>query len=131
MRERDASDLVDHFIDIVLSHQLALILLDPDAQQCRLSRDAPHNRSARRLLPLTPQVRKYTTRSWSSGKASPCRWITPSASSLPVGAGAIEVQRPRRRADADRGRETGLATGATVSVSSTSRSFLIVDDKHL
>jgi hypothetical protein len=32
----DASDLVDQFIDIVLSHPLALLLVDPDAQQCRL-----------------------------------------------------------------------------------------------
>ena len=57
MRQRDASDLVDQFIDIVLAHQRALLLLDPYAQQRRLCRGIfGVSRSARRLLPLAPQV---------------------------------------------------------------------------
>ena len=87
-----AADLVDQFIDIVLSHQLALLLLDPDAQQCHLRQDMLRiSRSARRLPPLAPQVSQIGP---SSGKPSPCRWITPSAFELAdVGPAAIEVLR--------------------------------------
>jgi len=57
MRQRDASDLVDQFIDIVLSHQFALLLLDPDAQLFRLRQGMLRiSRSARRLLPLASRI---------------------------------------------------------------------------
>jgi len=53
----DAADAVDQFVDIIPAYQLALLLLDPYAQQRRLCRGMfGIRRSARRLLPLAPQV---------------------------------------------------------------------------
>jgi hypothetical protein len=57
MRQRDAAHRVDQRNDILAQHQLALLLHDPDAQQCRLRQGMLRiSRSARRLLPLAPQV---------------------------------------------------------------------------
>jgi hypothetical protein len=57
LRQYKASHLVNHgFVRITL-HQLTLLLLNPEAQQCRLRRSMfGISRSTRRLLPLTPQV---------------------------------------------------------------------------
>jgi hypothetical protein len=57
MRQRDASDLVDQFIDIVLSHQFALLLHQPQLQHLSFGFDVISVRfTARRLLPLAQQV---------------------------------------------------------------------------
>ena len=101
MRQHGASDLVDQFIDRVTPHQGALLLLDPDAQQSRLRLGMLRiSLSARRLLPLAPQVSQV-------GNAA---LVEREAVTLPldhafgfeladVGPAAIEVQRQCRRAD--------------------------------
>ena len=119
MRQRDASDLVDQFIDIALAHQFALLLHQSQLQHLRLDRGV--SLRARRLLPLASQVSQV-------GNAA---LVEQEAVTLPldhafgfefadVGPGAIKM---RAYADAltiagflDRGRETGLAKVATVSV---------------
>ena len=53
----DTGNAVDQCIDIGTAHQGALLLLDPDAQQCRLRQGMLRiSRSAWRLLPLAPQI---------------------------------------------------------------------------
>jgi len=120
----DTSDLVDQFIDIALAHQGPRLLLNPDAQQRRLGRcQLSISRSARRLLPLAPQVPQVGNSARVEREAVTLPLDHAFGFELAdVGPAAIEVQ----RADAltvarflDCGRETGLATDgrSTVPVS--------------
>jgi hypothetical protein len=85
MRENNPGNAVDDCIEIRRGDQLALLLSDAEAKQRRLCFSMLSvGLRARRLLPLAPQERRYATRLRSRGKPSPCRWITPSASSLPM-----------------------------------------------
>jgi len=89
------------FIDRVTSHQGALLLLDPDAQQCRLRQGMLRiSRSARRLLPLASQISEVGNTALIEREA-----VTLSLDHTfgfefaDVGPGAIEVQRQCRCAD--------------------------------
>ena len=88
-------------IDRVTSHQGALLLLDPDAQQCRLRQGMLRiSRSARRLLPLASQISEVGNTALIEREA-----VTLSLDHTfgfefaDVGPGAIEVQRQCRCAD--------------------------------
>jgi hypothetical protein len=56
-RQNHAAEAVDQFVDLVLAHQFAPLLHQPQLQQLALDRDVGGvSLTARRLLPLAPQV---------------------------------------------------------------------------
>jgi len=100
MRQHNASDLVNQFIDMVCAPVRAA------SRQCGCAAALPSLLHARRQ-PHCAAIAAALAASIAgrqcgsvSGKPSPCRWITPSGFEVAdVGPGAIEVPRQYRHAD--------------------------------